>query len=163
MAQRATSLGPQPSLFFCVFLCFPLEKPCFFPPKKHFCLVFSVSLCFSLAFFGLSLFHFLFLCLSLSCSFLSSFLPVSHFCFWFLLFVLFCLLSVSCCSFVVVFLLVVLLCFESQYVICFCFAYCCCCCCCCSFLFLLLGIFYLIVGCLSKNISQKFGYGKKQK
>ena len=79
--RRATSLGPKPSLFIillCIFLfvfvpflsllcntkklVFPLEKGIF-------CLFLSVSLCFSLPFFGLPLFQcfFLrfFLCLSL--------------------------------------------------------------------------------------------------
>ena len=121
MAQRATSLGPKPSLFVLlvfvflflghltfVFFCFCLNslKPCF-APKGHFCLFICVSLCFSLAFlekpwasqflspylsFPLFLFSlfwaspFFPFSFSLSCSFLSSFLPVFHFCFWFLLF-----------------------------------------------------------------------------
>ena len=58
MAQRATSLGPRPSSCFCffcsVFCSFPffvsLGEKLFSPKKWHFCLVFSVSLCFSLAF-----------------------------------------------------------------------------------------------------------------
>ena len=122
MAQRATSLGPKPSLFFCfcfflffvfffafLYLFFQLTKKPVFPLKKdHFLFIFSVSLCFSLAFFGPPPFlPFLFLCLSRL--FLSSFLPVFHFlfsgsCFFFLLcllflfqdvllFLFFCLLS----------------------------------------------------------------------
>ena len=77
MARRATSLGPKPSLFIISFLlgwvcfllsflCFSLQKNWVSPPRKgHFCLFLSLSLCFSLAFFGLPLFQFLFLCLSL--------------------------------------------------------------------------------------------------
>ena len=91
MARRATSLDPKPSLFlfcfvlfFCCFFVFlgpphlTLNPPFFvffffpffasnvFPLRKgHFCLLLRVSLCFSLAFFGLPLFQFLFLCLSL--------------------------------------------------------------------------------------------------
>ena len=116
MAQRATSLGPKTSVFsfrFVLFLFFLailslflfIEKPCS-PQKGIFGLFLSVSLCFSLAFFGPPLFS-LSLSLSFSCSFLSSFLSVSHFCIWFLLFLfvlfaflfqdvtflLFCLLS----------------------------------------------------------------------
>ena len=85
MARRATSLGPKPSLFsfFGFFLSFPLllidKKPGFPPGKRHFCLFLSVSLCFSLAFFGLPLFLVIFLCLSLVLVLFSSFL--SFFCF----------------------------------------------------------------------------------
>ena len=79
MARKATSLGPKPSLFVlfiflffflfsvvCSFLSLLLseKKPCLSPRKGHFCLFWSVSLCFSLAFFGLPLFQFLFPCLS---------------------------------------------------------------------------------------------------
>ena len=94
-------LGPKPSLFFvCLFF---LGGGCFlfpffasewqktsFPLKKGiFCLLLSVSLCFSWAFFGLPLVQFLFLCLSLSlslslsCSFLSFFLLVFLFLLYF--------------------------------------------------------------------------------
>ena len=81
MAQRATSLGPKPSLFlvFCFVFVFPfafIEKPVF-PLRKG---KFEVSLCFSSAFVYVPLFHFLFLCLSLilffllpSCLYLLSF------------------------------------------------------------------------------------------
>ena len=69
---------------------YKIEKACFSSKKEHFCCsFFCVSLCFFLAFLGpppfsLSLF---FVSLSLSlCSFLSSFLSVSHFCIWFLVF-----------------------------------------------------------------------------
>ena len=95
-ATKATSLGPKPSLFvFCCF-CFLFflvpflalnRKPLFSPEKGHFLFTFSVSLSFSQAFFGLPLFHFHFLCLSL---FLSSFLLVFFFAFFlFLVFVSF--------------------------------------------------------------------------
>ena len=77
--------------YFCLFVLFSFflsflsdrKKTCFPPRKGIFCLFLSVSLCFSLAFFGLPLFQFLFLCLSLSlsCSFLSFFLLVFLFCF----------------------------------------------------------------------------------
>ena len=97
MAQRATSLGPKPSLFVISFFCF-FSFPSLlfntwkvFPPEKGiFCLFLSLSLCFSLAFFGLPLFQFLFLCLSLS---LSISLPLSLvlFHFFFLLVFLFLL------------------------------------------------------------------------
>ena len=106
VARRATSLGPEPSLFvlfvcfvFCFFLfpflCSSLKK--LFSPQKAFLFIYmSVSLCFSWAFVGLPLVQFVFLCLSLSlsislslsCSFLSSCL--SYFAFFsFLLFVSF--------------------------------------------------------------------------
>ena len=104
MAQRATSLGPKPSLFiyffvffglllFLSFLCFVIQKNCFPPRKGHFCLFLSVSLCFSLAFLGLPLFQFLFLCLSLF--FFSVFFPSCFFFvfFWFLVFVSFFFVS----------------------------------------------------------------------
>ena len=50
---------------FLSFLFFALyTKKMFFPLRKgHFCLFLSISLCFSLAFFGLPLFQFLLLCL----------------------------------------------------------------------------------------------------
>ena len=101
MAQRATSLGPKPSLFsfcffgFCFFsllsfLCFfNRQKTCFPPRKGHFWFIFNVSLSFSLNLFGLPLFLFLFLCLSRSLVFLSSFMSfcflfVSCFCLFFI-------------------------------------------------------------------------------
>ena len=95
MARRATSLGPKPSLFiiFCFFFCFAFFFPFFAfntqknlvsPRKGHFCLFLSVSLCFSLAFFGLPLFLFLFLCLSLVLVLFSSFLSFFFAFFWFL-------------------------------------------------------------------------------
>ena len=100
MAQRATSLGPKPSLFifFCFFcfvfvfflclflICFKIGKPCFPPKKGNFCLFICVSLCFSLAVFGPPpFFPFLFLCLSLVILFLPSF-QFFHLSFWFFLF-----------------------------------------------------------------------------
>ena len=120
MAQRATSLGPKPSifylflffLFFVFFVVFFLvfasaRKNPVFPPKKGmFVYFFCVSLCFSLA-----LFHFLlFLCLSLF-FLLVSFLSVFSFLFLVLAFS-FCFVYFRC-SLVSVVLLVVLLCFES--------------------------------------------------
>ena len=83
MAQRA-SLGPKPSLYiyiYCVFCSFSFfafnrRNPVFPRQKGHFCLFLSVSLCFSLAFFALPLFHFLFLCLSFVLVFLPSCLYV---------------------------------------------------------------------------------------
>ena len=52
----ATSLGPQPSIFFVFFvcfsllsfLCFKMEKKPVFPPKKGICVYFFVSLFVSL-------------------------------------------------------------------------------------------------------------------
>ena len=74
---------------------FLIGKHCFPPKKGIFCLFLSVSLSFSIAFFGLPLFHFFFLCLSLFLSFLPSFLSffllsfgflfLSLSLFWFLL------------------------------------------------------------------------------
>ena len=65
---------------FCFLVCFAflslllIEKP-FIPHKRPFVLfIFCVTICFSLAFFGLPLFHFLFLCLSLVLIFLPCFL-----------------------------------------------------------------------------------------
>ena len=107
MAQRATSLGPKPSLFylffvflcffFLFFLCFPffaffsllyLKNPVFPPPKKKGCFLLLIVLCFPLFLFSIFLASpfSLSLSLSLSSSFLSSLLPVSHVNFWFLLF-----------------------------------------------------------------------------
>ena len=106
---------------FVFLLCIFCNRKTLFPPKKeHFCVFFCVSLCFVFSlFFGLPLFHFLSLSLSislslclfslslslsLSLSFFSFFLPVSHVCFWFLLFVfvscfkmLFCFCFSACC------------------------------------------------------------------
>ena len=81
--------------FFFVCFCFfpflsllPIDKNPVFPLEKGiFCLFLSVSLCFPLAVFGLPVFQFLFLCLSLVLFFLSSFLS--------LIFVFFCSLSFS--------------------------------------------------------------------
>ena len=86
-------LALNPSyLFFFVFFGsfhFLIEKHCFLPEKGIFCLFFSVSLSFSIAFVGLLLFHFVFLCLSLFLSFLPSFLSFFFVFFWFLVFVSF--------------------------------------------------------------------------
>ena len=101
MAQRATSLGPKPSLFsfffvFCFFffallsLFFNRQKTCFPPRKGHFLLIFNVSLSFSLNLFWPPPFS-VSLSLSLCCSFLFSFLLVFLFCFLFVA----CFLSLS--------------------------------------------------------------------
>ena len=70
-----------------IFLCFPFfvfnRKTLFFPLKKAilvYLALFLFSLFWTSPFFSFSFF------VSLSCSFLSSLLPVFHFCFWFLLF-----------------------------------------------------------------------------
>ena len=81
--------------FLLPFLSLLLIEPVFPPRKGYFCLFWSVSLCFSLAFLGLPLFQFLFLCLSLVLFFLSSFLSFFFAFFWFLAFSLsffFCIL-----------------------------------------------------------------------
>ena len=108
MAQRATSLGPKPSLFiFVVFVAlffwvlffwlFNTEKKTlFFPQNRAFFVYFQ---CFSfflpLALLGLPLFCFSF-SVSLFSSFLSFFLLVFVFAFlWFLVFVPFLFLSLS--------------------------------------------------------------------
>ena len=66
------------------------RKTLFSPPKKGiFCFFLSVSLSFSLAFFRLPLFHFLFLCLSVFLFFLPSFLSFFFASFLFLVLVSF--------------------------------------------------------------------------
>ena len=75
---------------FCFFVCFPFfdlnRKPLLLPPKKAIFVYLSVFPFVSLQpFWGLPRFP-LSLSLSLTCSFLSSFLPVFHFCFSLLLF-----------------------------------------------------------------------------
>ena len=98
MAQRATSLGPKPSLFSFFFLVFVFffalfslffnrQKTCFPPRKGHFLLIFNVSLSFSLNLFWPPPFF----CFSFSVSllFFSFFLPsclsfLLSFCFLFL-------------------------------------------------------------------------------
>ena len=75
------ALNPPYFLLFCFLFSFPFfasnrKKPVFPLEKGVFCLFLSVSLCFSLAFFGLPLLQFLFLC-----SFLLFFLLVFPFCF----------------------------------------------------------------------------------
>ena len=108
MAQRATSLGPKPSLFsFCFFwflffsllcfLCFLIDKKTCFSPRKGFFCLFSLFLFLSpLTFFGLPLFLFLCLCLSLSLVFLSSFLSFFFAFFLFLVFVSFSFFFLLC-------------------------------------------------------------------
>ena len=143
MAQRATSLGPKPSLFFCypflffifaVFLiCFPFfafNRTTLFPPpppkKKAFLIIFLCLPLFLFGFFWASPFFifsfFVSLSLSLSCFCPSSFLPVSHVSFWFLFFVFVLFASCFKMLFWFCFLIVVLLCSESLYLIWFCFA-----------------------------------------
>ena len=75
------------SCCFLSFLCFLIQKTVFPLEKGLFCLFLGVSICFSLAFFGLPLFQFLFLCLSLDFVLFSSFLSFSFAFFWFLTFV----------------------------------------------------------------------------
>ena len=102
MAQRATSLGPKPSLFFFLFFggfcffffalfffVFLIEKKPVFPLEKGIFCLFSMFLFLSpWTFFGLPpFFLFLFLCLSLSLSF---------YCLFFLLVFLLCFIFVSC-------------------------------------------------------------------
>ena len=161
MAQRATSPGPKPSLFYLFFLLFVfffflslllLEKNPVSPPKKGiFVYFFCVSLCFSLA-----LFHFIiFFVFLISSSFLfPSFLFLS---FLFLVLAFsFCFVYFRC-SLVSVVLLVVLLCLNHN--LSFVFAlhilssFCSC------FLFCLLWFFlyFLILGNQTKNIFKKNG------
>ena len=83
-----------PSFFFVFFFLFlsllcNTKKPCFPLEKGIFCLFLSVSLCFSLAYFGLHLFQFFFLCLSLLLVLFPSFLSFVFAFFCFLVFVSF--------------------------------------------------------------------------
>ena len=134
-------------------LCFPFfvfnTKICLSPKKGHFYLFVCVPLCLSLALFWPPPFHFIFLCLSLVI--FSSFLLVSHVSFWVLLLV-FVLFAFSCKMFFCFFLLVVLFCLESLYLIyfwfCTVFSYYCCCCCCC------------FVWCFALVFSYKYGNSK---
>ena len=93
MARRATSLGPKPSLFVICFLVpflslLLIDKKPVFPPKKGIFCLFVVFLFLSpFAFFGLPLFQFLFLCLSVVLFFLPSFLSFFFAFFLFLVFV----------------------------------------------------------------------------
>ena len=175
VARRATSLGPKPSLFyscFFLFLCFSLLSfLCFFlidkkpviPLKKgilvvHPCVFPFVSF---KPFWGLLLFHFLFLGVSLVIFF-------RLFCFSFLyfgscFFFLFCLFFLSSCSSVFFFfcLLSVFLNHSLRFV----FAL--------HLVFLLLFFLFVFVafifcyflnfGNLSKNISEKHGNSKNSK
>ena len=83
-------------LFFLSFSCFLIQQIVFSREKGIFCLFLSLSLCFSLAFFGLPLFQFLFLCLSLVIFF---FLPSCLFSFGSLLLSLSFLLFLLCFCF----------------------------------------------------------------
>ena len=108
MAQRATSLGPKPSLFIFVvfvvlfffgfvFWLLNTEKNLVFPPEQGIFCLFSVFLFLSpLALFWASLFFCFSFSVSLFSSFLSFFLLVFVFAFlWFLVFVPFLFLSLS--------------------------------------------------------------------
>ena len=173
MAQRATHLALNPPMFlvFCLFffvffLCFPflflIDKMFSHLKKGILVYFFCVSLCLSLAFFGLPLFHFLFLCLSLVLFFLPSFLFLMSILVLAVCFVL--CVFVSRCSFVFVFLLVVLLVLNHT-IIYFSFAYyfvvvvvvvvfCCCC----------FGVCYVLnFGYLSINISKTMEIPKTSK
>ena len=100
MAQRATSLGPKPSLFIIFFCFFGLllflsllcntKKTCFPPRKGHFLFILECLPLFLLSFFGAPPFS---ISLSLSLSFLLfclfSFLSFFFAFFWFLVFVSF--------------------------------------------------------------------------
>ena len=70
MAQGATSLGLLVSFPFFAFS----SKTLFFPIKRAFLVIIQCLPLFLLSLFGLPLFHFLFLCLSLLLFFLPSFL-----------------------------------------------------------------------------------------
>ena len=149
----------------CVFFAFLsllfIESPCFPTEKGHFCLFFCVSLCFSLAFCWPPPFSFS-LSLSLSCFFLSSFLPVSHVSFWFLLFVLvlfaFCFKMFFCFCFSACCLVLSRITILDLFLFCSLFSSRCFC------LFLLLWcLLFLEFGLLVKNISQTFGNCKKTK
>ena len=161
MAQRATSLGPKPSLFylflFLFFFCFLVfvfarKKEPVPPPKRAFlCIFFCVSPCFSLAFFGLPPFSH-YLSVSLSCYFFVSFLSVFHFRVWFLLSLFVFCFFVSRCFFVFIFFLFfVLFCFESSCWISFCFASCFLVVVVLCFLFRYFVVLFLIFGNLSKT------------
>ena len=108
-----------------------------FSPKKGIFVYLCVSLLCLFSLFLASPFS-LSLSLSVSCSFLSSFLPVSHVSFWFLLFAFALLLLVSRCCFVFVFCL--LSCFVGIIILDL-FLLCILSSCCCCFLFFLLWYF----------------------
>ena len=123
----------SPLFVFFVFLVFAFlsllltENPVF--PLKR---AFFVYLCLPLFLF--SLFWppplSLSLYLSLSCYFLSSFLPVSHVSFWFCFLILFCLLLVSRFYFVFVILFRIIIldlfCIASCFIVVVVFCFCCC-------------------------------------
>ena len=169
MAHRVTSLGPKPSFLF--FLCFfaflaltLIEEP-WFPPKKGHFLLF-IFLCFPLSLFSLflaspflvfSFFVSLSLYLSLSCSYLSSLLPVSHVAFWFLPFViglfafsfkmLFCVYCSACC--LVLFWITIF----DMVLLCILFS-------CCLFCFCCFHIFWFLA--TKKNSLKKWRFQKQQ-
>ena len=180
VAQRATSLGPKPSSCFLFsfifislfsFLCFPFfvfnRKTLLSHWKRPF---WSVYLCFPLFLFSLfwtsPFFPFLFLCLSLclslSCSFLSSCVPVFHFCFWFLLFLSVYLLFLPSCSFVFLFSACCLVLFWiirfDLFLFCILFS-----CCCFCFLFLDLVFCYFWFLETNQKTSLKNGNSKNSK
>ena len=109
MARRATSLGPKPSLFvFCFFfffwflssLCLQYtKKTLVFPKKGIFCIFLVFLFLCPLAFFGLPLFQFLFLCFSVVLFFLRSFLSLFFAFFLSLIFVSFFLFFLLCFCF----------------------------------------------------------------
>ena len=100
MARRPPHLALNPPYvcFVFWFFAFPFfaKKTVFTTSKGNFCLLLSVPLCFSLAFFGLTLFQFLFLCLSLVLFFDSSFLSFFFAFFWFLVFSLYFIFCLLC-------------------------------------------------------------------
>ena len=180
MAPRATSLGPKPSLllfffrfwfvssFFAFSFLVLIAKPVFTPKNLHFCVFFCVSLCFSLAFLGPPPFS-ISLSLSLSCFFLSSFLSVSHFCIWFLIFIfallalfsfkmLFCFCLSACC--LVFFWIIIfhffVLCILFSIVVVFCF-------CCFGILFFLFFETYQKTSLKNLEIAKKPKYKMQKK
>ena len=131
-----------------LFSAFNRTKPVFTLKRGIF---FSVSLCFSLAFVCLPLFHGLVLCLSLVRFFLPSFffLPFSHFDLWFLFFVFVWFVFSRCVFF---FLLVLLFCFESH--VCWlCILFSCCCC-----FFLLWYVYFWLP--ITKHLSHFWKFSK---
>ena len=148
--------------FLCLFfICFLLGKPCFPPKKGNFCLFICVSLCFSLALFGPPLFFPFSFFVSLSCYFLSSFLPVFS-SLVLLLYFSFCLV----CFLVqdVVFLFCLLSSFVLNHHVWFIFALYL------VFFFLLFLVFVAFIFCIfgilatyQKTSTEKFGNCKKNK
>ena len=128
-------------MFFAFLFVFYRQKTCFPPKRGHFLFIFSVSLSFSLAFFGPPPFlPFLFLCLSLVLFFLPSFL-FFIFSFWFLLFIfvwfaswfkMFCCFCFSACCLVLFWIIM-----FDLFLLCILFSGCCC--------FLLFLLCYFVV------------------